>query len=843
MVSEREPVQLVHIGMEPEEMDHIAIAREPDVEPERRKGRGRAAPRPTRDRAAHGASVQQDVESTMSTVAAKRRELGIAPDRLLVVEFRSWDPTCRDVFEERFGARVVDERLVTEGSGNALSHVKVQFASLQSVSNLKEEIAEYRRATDQKTHLPPGLRGDFLDGIETVRPVAREDRTGNRLRQEGLPDDETFYIDVDLWHPGAPDQAIQLETDLRQLCSANQGKVVESLSTNSLILARVRANRELAEKLLDLDTVALVDLPPVLPAAYSSLLGDHGPLLEAAQPTGEEPVVVVVDSGVLPGHLLLRGWILDETDFDSGEETAVDLQGHGTQVAGLAIYGSVARCLESGVWTPNVLVASAKVLRREPGTGRPVFPQHHRPEVLVNRAIRHYHDTRRCRVFNLSLGNANNVYAGGRQFAWAELLDQLARELDIVIVVSAGNHNLEIPDAGATRGPFREKVRDALLSDPSARLCNPATAAIAVTVGALARSEAHDIKDTFAAAPEGAPSPFSRTGPGYESKPTNRAVKPEFVAYGGNYGVRRFAGGAPRWSDSDLHLGEPTTKLTTEGDRPLTAVSGTSFAAPQVSNAAAWALETTSGALGSASANAARALLGVCTETPPCGHDWLLDPERKETWDKLRLSGYGIVDVERVRASLSNDVCLVASSEVEEDHWHTYSVPVPPAFRSGSGSRGIVLSLAFDPPVRSSRREYLSRTMWIEATKGLTLAELEAYRARHAGPGKPPSSPPSSVLALRPPRTELQWSTLQVCRKTWKRAPSIPVAQGGDEPELRVVVGCQLRFPHGEGSQQRYSLAARLWHSDRRVDLYNEVRNRVRERERVVVHARTTRRT
>ena len=831
MVSKREPVPLVHIG----------IAREPDVEPERRKRKGRAAPRPTRDRAAHGAAIQQDVESTMSTVAAKRRELGIAPDRLLVVEFRSWDPTCRDVFEERFGARVVDERLVRDGSGNTLSHVKVLFPSLQSISDLKEEIDEYGRGSDQKAHLPPGLRGDFLDGVETVRPVARDDRIGNRLRREGLPDDETFYIDVDLWHPGAPDQARQLETDLRQLCSTNQGEVVESLSTHSLILARIRANRELAEKLLVLDTVALVDLPPVLPAAYSSRLDDHGPLLDAAQPTGEEPVVVVVDSGVLPGHLLLRGWILDETDFDSGEETAVDLQGHGTQVAGLAIYGSVARCLESGVWTPNVLVASAKVLRREPVTGRPVFPQHHRPEALVNRAIRHYHDTRGCRVFNLSLGNDNDVYAGGRQFAWAELLDQLARELDIVIVVSAGNHNLEVPDAGATRSPFQERVRDALLSDP-ARLCNPATAAIAVTVGSLARSEAHGIKDTFAAAPEGAPSPFSRTGPGYESKPTNRAVKPEFVAYGGNYGVRRFAGGEPRWSDSDVHLGEPTTSLPTEGDRPLTAVSGTSFAAPQVSNAAAWALETTSGALGSASANAARALLGVCAESPPCGHDWLLDPERKETWDKLRLSGYGMVDVERVRASLSNDICLIAASEVQEDHWHAYSVPVPPAFRSGSGLRGIVLALAFDPPVRSSRREYLSRTMWIEVAKGLDTAGLEAYRAPHKGPGDALRIPQSKLLALRPATTALHWSTLQVRRKTWKRAPSLPTAAGDEEPELRVLVGCQLRFPHGEGNQQRYSVAVRLWHSDARVDLYNEVRNRVRERERVVLQARTTRR-
>lgn len=842
MASEEEPVQLVHIGMEPLNLDHIGIAHEPDVEPERRKRKGRAASRPVRHRAAHGASIQRDVESTMFTVTAKRRQLGIAPDRLLVVEFHSWDPACRDVFEQRFGARVVDERLVTDGGGNTLSHVKVQFPSLQSISNLKEEIAEYRRSSDRKAHLPPGLRGDFLDGIESVRLVAREDRIGNRLRQEGFPDEETFHIDVDLWHPGAPDRARAVLEDLRQLCSDDHGRVTEDLQTNSLVLARVLTDQGLAEKLLDLDTVAQVNLPPVMPSVYRALFCEQGALPATKQPTGDEPLVTVIDSGVLSGHPLLRGWVLDETDFDSGEETVVDQQGHGTNVAGLVVYGSIASCLKAGTWTPEVLIASAKVLQRQPATGRPAFPEKHRPEALVNRAIRHYHDTRGCRVFNLSLGNDDDVYAGGRQFAWAELLDQLARKLDIVIVVSAGNHNLEIPDGGATRGPFQEEVRNALLSAPS-RLCNPATAAIAVTVGSVARSEAHGTRDSFAAAPAGAPAPFTRTGPGYESKSTNRAVKPEFVAFGGNYGVRRFAGSAPRWSASDVRLGEPTTRLTVEGDRPLTAVSGTSFAAPQVCNAAAWALETTSGTLGTTSANAARALLGVCAETPPCGPDWLLDPEQIETWEKLQLSGFGMVNAERVRASRAYDVCLVASSEVQEDHWHTYSVPVPLGFRSGSGPRGIVLSLAFDPPVRASRREYLARTMWIEATKGLTLAELESHRTPRKSSNDALRLPQSKLLPLRPSTTALHWSTLQVRRKTWQRAPALPLAEGDHEPQLRIVVGCHRRFQHGEGDQQRYSIAVRLWHSDARVDLYNEVRSRVRERARAVVQARTTNRT
>lgn len=827
MATGKEPVQLVHIGMEPLELDHIGIAREPDIEPERRR-RPYAPPSPTRDRASHGAAVRKDLVSATSTVGAKRQELGVDPERLLVVEFRSWDANSRDIFEDRFGAQVVDERLVEDSEGHTLSHVKVQFPSRQAITNLEEEIAEYRSGSGQKGHLPPGIRQRFLDAMETARPVARTDRIGQRLGQEGMPEEEPFYIDVDQWHPGTSDRAREAQEQLRRLCNANHGHVAETLRTNSLILARVRADRALAEKLLDLDTVAQVNLPPVLPAVYESLLAPPAPLPDIREPTGTEPVVTVVDSGVLSGHPLLRGWILDETDFDSGEGTPIDRQGHGTSVAGLAVYGSVARCLELATWTPEVLIASAKVLRRDPTSGLAMFPDDRRPEALVERAIRHYHDTRGCRVFNLSLGNDSEVYAGGRQFAWAELLDQLARELNIVIVVAAGNHNA-MPTTGRTRDGFQKAVRDGLL-DASARLCNPATAAIAVTVGSLARSGAASIKDTLAGSPSEAPSPFSRTGPGYASKPTNRAVKPEFVAYGGNVGLMSFAGSPPRWAQSDPQLGEPTTRLPIDGDRLLTAASGTSLAAPQVSHAAAWALDAASNALDApAEANAARALLGACAKLPSCGADWLLDPQQKETWEKLQLTGFGMVDAERVRTSLSHDVLLVASSELEEDHWHTYTVPLPGAFRSGVGSRGIVVSLAFDPPVRSSRRAYLARTMWVEATKGLTLEELEAYRAKHEGSGDAPRLPAANRLSCRPPRTELQWSTLQVCRKTWKRAPLI------GEQELRLVVACQRRFPHGEGSRQKYCLAVRLWHSDERVDLYNEVRTRVRRRERVIV--------
>lgn len=812
---------------------HIGFMREPDLEPPRRRtGRRIPQPMPTRDRSAHGRKIRDETASTVSRVAAKRQRLGIAHDHLVVLRFSSLDQNSRDVLKDRLGAAVVDERMRKEDEKD-FTQLIVQFPTTADIERLRSEARLYSREQEESGIIPRSQLRPFFDGLVEIREMSREERTGSRLRTEGFPDEPAIQLDVDLWHPGGEVGARVVLDDLRTVCSKFGGRVADDLRTSSLILARVVGSRTLGEALLDLDCVAQVNLPPLLPSAYGALFQDRAAMRNDGPPTGLEPVVGVIDSGVLAGHPLLRQWVVAEEDFGSGEDSVTDKHGHGTQVAGLAMYGSIKDCIDTGVWDRKVMIASGKVLRRHPWDESVVtFPDDVRPEALVVQAIRHFHATRNCRVFNLSVGNRDDVYGGGRQYAWAEALDQVARELDIIVVVSAGNDpEPQMPGSPTTREEFQAGVRHLLLSNPLARVCNPATAALAVTVGAISRTASPRTRDSFAAAPRGAPAPFSRVGPGYEWKNGNHGVKPDFVAYGGNLAVQSFAGAGPQWVRSDLHLGELTTRWTSDDGRQLTAVSGTSVAAPQVSHAAAWALKAASDALGHPGhANVARAILGVSAASPPCDNAWLGDPEAKETWEKLRLAGFGMIDVSRVRASLNNDACLVASDQVKEDCWHIYPIPVPDAFLAGTESRGISVALAFDPPVRSSRKEYLSRTMWVEMMKGLTLTEVEGYRTPYSGEGKPPKFPQSKLLSMRPNKTGLYWSTLQVRRKEWRRFPGLPTANGHDRPVLHVLVGCQRRFPHGEDPMQTYGLAVRFWHEDASVTIYQELRASVRAR-------------
>ena len=177
---------------------------------------------------------------------------------------------------------------------------------------------------------------------------------------------------------------------------------------------------------------------------------------------------------------------------------------------------------------------------------------------------------------------------------------------------------------------------------------------------------------------------------------------------------------------------------------------------------------------------------------------------------------------------------LVTEAELEEDKLHFYRIPVPPSFLSTKGARGIAVALAYDPPVRSSRKEYLARTMFVDVLQGLTTQEVALYRSRFLGAGQPPSPPSGAALGFRPPCTAPQWSTLQVRRIEWARAPRFRTDTNGNQ-NLHVVVGCQRRFPTGLDTRQRYGLVINFWHAGEEARIYQELRAVIRQPVRVRV--------
>jgi len=823
--------------------DHLEVIREPDFEPERRT-RSFTPPKPPEpgSRTEHGQKVSTETSQTLEQIKTVRQQQGIDPNRLIVLKFNSINVDLREDLE-RFGAWVVDERKLKISDEENHYNILVQFPNEQTLKTFEKDINLYQNESTEKQILPLGKRQKFFDGLQKVSTLSRTDRIGSRLRDKGFPPNKTFYIDVDIWHPGDGSEARKILQDIRSLCSKHGGQLTDEVRTDSLLLTKIHGPKELCNVLLDLDIIAKVDLPPTLQQSYSRIFSPITPINNRALPNAEDPMVCVVDSGVIAGHPLLMNWIIEERDFDTGEDTPVDMNGHGTSVAGLVVYGDIARCMEQNEWTPRVRICSAKILRHapnpiDPSNGNVIFPEKHRVEKKTEEVIRYFAQERDCRIFNLSLGDSTQIYSGERQFPWAEKLDELARELDIVLVISAGNYcNPPVPANVSTKDQLQNAIREQLLSEEY-RVCNPATAALAITVGSIARSDAIEhhlntggvkVPDAVAGSPSGAPSPFTRTGGGYSISQTKSTIKPDVVHYGGNYAIQTLAGQQPRWVQNHIFLGEPTIQKE-QGGRHVGTMVGTSFACPHVSHIAALAEQSLKRALGrQSSANLIRALIGSSIEPPPCNPEWLVDEKTS-----LRLVGYGMCSESDVVYSKSNRVQLVAMDKLEENKLHVYRLPIPKAFLQNRGKRGIKIALAFDPPVRSSRKEYLARTMWFEALQGLSIDEVQLHKTRYTG-NDPPRIPSWADLKLRPPKTKTQWSTLQVRTKEWKQKPRPRIPDGEAEPIIYILVGCQQRFPTGLDPRQKYGISVLLWHEGENIELYQNLRTRLRLRTRVRV--------
>ncbi|MFC5531013.1 S8 family peptidase [Cohnella yongneupensis] len=830
-------------------LSHIEIIREPVISPVRGR-QNPNAPRiiPRGNRQAHGTLINQQTSDAITSINRHREQVGISPDSLVVLEFKVLSVNQRETLITAFEISIVEEVFVKE-DGVTNYRLLVQFPNSEILNRFVNERQLYEINSPQRGNLTHAQRRDLFDSLETIRKLDPADRMGERLNSEGIPT-IPFIADIDLWYDGTPRGAMQTEQLLRGALRNLGGELLLDLfRTPSLLLGKVRLNAEALQTLLNLDIVALVDLPskPNLEEKFDIFNEAPQNYQNARFDLDEEaPLATIVDSGVFAGHPLLRDGILIEGyDFGTGENTEIDLNGHGTGVAGIVVYGDIPNHLTTGNWLPKVRICNAKVLCNNPVWNTPVFPEEKRPEMMLEEAIRYFHSERGCRIFNLSIGNMNNVYSGGRQFPWAETLDNLSRLLDIVIVVSAGNvAHPEVP-LGITRDEIQQQARDNLLTQPH-KLIDPGTASICLVVGSVTRRDDFRITGGMARLSvnkPNSPSVFTRSGFG-----VNGSVKPDLVAPGGSFIIQQ-AGGTNQWIKNDHNVGEPSLRHTLDDGRWFRGFCGTSFSAPHVTHISAIMEHTLKRQLGRPpSANLIRAMVVNSATVPTEIEDWIKqanDPEDHRTQPRtseyvLRTMGYGRPSLSHIW-SQNNKVTLYAEEVLTLNSFHLYNIIVPPNFLNGRFEKSISISLAYDPPVRLSRKTYTSNRLWFEVYKGLSVAQLEQFRrTRQIGDeDELPTVPKANRTKFLPGYQSLQNSTVQL--RTWKKgrtggADLFKIPVGGNEPTITILVAGKEQFPHPDGQDsQKYALVITFEAQSPEIDLYTQIQQRIRTRTRVRV--------
>ena len=782
--------------MPPSRYQHLTLTRLQTSQPRRKRSGGGGAPQ--RDHTTHAPTLTQaahDLVEAFATVGHHRPAV--------------FDPAL--IFRATLSATVTEADW--RGAGLTVlstepNKATILFADDGQLQEFQQRITRYGGA------IPAGQKHPshkWLGAIDSLELWGREHRIGHKLRATPIDPVALYTVDVELWYFDSREACQQRLDELKQFLRGAHQYYLDDYLGSSLCLARVRVTGAVLEQLLQADTVATIDLPPhadlSVTSVFQKALDDFAPI---PSPPADAPRLCVIDSGLERGHPMLGPAVGDTSAIPASIGTSLDRAGHGTRVAGVALYGDMAEGIQSGHFTPELMLFSVRVTNDD---------GHFDDETLlvnqIREAVEQMHEGYGCRVFNMSLGDPATIFTDNSYPThWATILDELAREKDIVIVVSTGNHYPAIdendPDALVRNYPT-------YLFDDAARLIDPAMAVNVLTVGSLAhnhasyRTERHPNDPAYIPiAQVNQPSPFTRRGPGVEG-----AIKPDLCDYGGNL---VYDGRMRRVILNDQGAGIVSTHHEFGQGRLFAFDVGSSYAAPRVAHQAARIF----GHYPQASANLVRALLVASAEIPAEAKACLGFESSEEKNRLLQICGYGRANLERALFSTPNRVTLFREETLEINHFHLYEIPIPDAFKQLKGARRISATLAFDPPVRRTRRDYIGNRMTFKLIRGKPLTEVIAkYHALSETSRKFTNANTTDALwpkhDTRHPGT-VQKGTLEIKSRS---------ALDYDSP-FYLVVWSEGRWAAREYATQNYAVVVTLeFEEQATVNLYETMRVQV----------------
>lgn len=771
---------------------HLQLIRLPDQRTRRKTGR--LGPTPRRD-SGHGAEVRLDVDRAITEQREQRRQAPpsvVDPSLLLRVKMNG---AAMETDWDQLGLT-----LISSDEDNSI----ILFSSSDELNDFRQRIEAYEGPK------PDGQMGrryeSFINRVGDIGTVDPQDRLGMRLREAGFSAVEDFQdavvytLDVELWDFGPQALRRRKAEDISEYIENADGEVFDTYVGPSITMMRIRASGSAIRPLLYIPEVAFIDHPPAPDISADEnveMTLANVPPVNAVDP--DAPIIGILDSGI-NAHPLLQDVLIASEAFPPELGTA-DVWGHGTRVGGATVFGDLRNQIGQGALTKSVRLVSAKVI-----TDQGQFHERRTLPTQMRAAITQLHENYGCRIFVLSLGDVRARNERGRVGPWAATLDEIARELNVLLLVSAGNRT---PRSGTS---LEQAITEypSYLTEEANRICEPGGAVNVVTVGSLAHStgigpeHAENVHIQAITNPL-EPSPFTRAGAGAGGIP-----KPDFVDMGGTYLVdawSRTLRKAPR----DAGAGVITLNHQFL-NQLFTSATGTSYAAPLLARKAGELLRI----VPAASANLLRALL-VGAATIPDASKLKLAQIGADAAKEI--CGNGLVDPVRAAYSDEHRVVFFAEDALNIDEFALYRIPIPDAFQNG-GKRTVRVSLAFDPPVRRTRAEYIGVKMNYRLIRGCPSAQIFGHYRERPSNEDVPEIPKRFNCDLKPGPQKRDPLTLQTSKVSFTKDTD------GYGDEYYLVVRCQGGWAAEQETQQRYAVVVELEHQQG-IPLYARVRTRV----------------
>lgn len=744
----------------------------------------------------HGRELKRTADGVTMRHLQRQKVLGIDPRLIMVFDLNA--SLGVDDFR-RAGLKVVDfsdKRLV------------VAFSDDPELAAFKERLDAFTGG------IPAGQTSEpyaqFFDAIDGMRQIEPEDKVTSALQAaiDDAEDADELRMDVECWHPDNPDPANSWARDTRRGIESAGGNVHDTLINNSvgLILMRAYIPAGRVMEVAELDVISRMDVLPRPALSKPQLHSTSADMLPTVlAPAERSPVVGLVDSGVASGHPLLRRAILASDAIGTGIDEDQDEHGHGTMVASMLLYGDVQKEIASGSpMQPICRVVSARVLNADND-----FPVYDLWERDIQDAVKWCAD-HGARIVNLSIGDGRSPFSPPRQMKAAAIVDNLAREHGLVMVIAAGNSRpadyLSKIDETALHG-----YPSALLDDDATGLLDPATSMLGLTVGGLtdaAAAGAFSSRETLRRQPMGKPgwpSPITRRGPG-----PNEALKPELAAFSGTMGIEDGT-----IISKDAELGVIGARAHT--GRLLDWDVGTSYAAPLVSRVAAAVVAR----FPDFTAELIRALVLISTERLPFADD-LQGTEAEKRKAALALVGHGRPSIQRAIEPTEHRPILVAEARMRINAVHIYEIPIPSSFMKSGGRRGLDVALAHSPRTRVQRLDYMASKMEFHVVKGLPLDDVARIFSKIGEDDVPkPSALGSKYIKLQPSATVRSRGANQLGRKVFHHRLDETTSS-----QMFLVVR-NVNSWDDDSAEQSYALAVALWRDEQQPELHADLAQRL----------------
>lgn len=701
-------------------------------------GGGDGSDVPERNRAEHATALRgqlDEVRSYAETAADAQRDAGMKEGLGLQVEFESF-PDVELAFErlarDRSGIELLNVR---HEDGTTLATVFVPDGKLDHFENLI--VAYLERRKDSRGR--PRDHRLLLDAIRQIRAASlRALWTDDR---DAFPTNEDEPVWWEVWLPVRKDRRATTAA-FRELAGLQGMRVAKGevrFPERTVLLARASVE-QMRTSMITLNSIAELRRPKETSEFFDSMPASEQlewleDLMDRARfPSHAEdvPYVCLLDTGVNRGHRLLAPALAggDLHTVEPGWGTD-DADGHGTEMAGLALGGNLRELLAaSGPAEFRHRLESVKLLPHDGATG--TDPEHHGYLTIEATARPEISAPGHRRVFSMAI-TARDQRDRGRPSAWSSALDALAADSDglgghpRLLVVSAGN--VEDPTAWNN---YPE-------SNDSDGVHDPAQAWNALTVGAyteLVTVAGADTDGLGPIAPKGGLSPFSTTSVPWSG---HWPLKPDVVMEGGN--VAR---------DSLSAVTMPSLCLLTTNhrprQRPFTTSHATSAATALASRLAAQVMEAYPGLW----PETVRGLIVHSAEWTDAMKGAYLpgdqDPSKSDYQKLLRRCGFGVPDLDRALWSVANSLTMVVeetlvpferrqSGNVAAREMHIHGLPWPWEALRGLGETQVemrvTLSYFIEPnPSRrgTSRYRYESHGLRFDVKR--PLETMDAFRGR-----------------------------------------------------------------------------------------------------------------